>query len=191
LGTKTDCVKAELMKNPNPTTEQVREIATRCNCSKAYVYKWMRKMPQPEPSGVPEAVEPVVKVEAEAEREVPEIEVEEAPKEFKEKAEPIEKLAEKMEAGLLTEDDLTYVFQSVNQLFPVKHQRPDKSMELLGKLWVKPANRLMEKYATENIDLYLAIGGTALVFAPSVVGMMREMRAKKPEKKKESEELVR
>jgi len=181
---KTECVKEELAKNPSPSPEEIKAIATRCGCKSSYVYKLLRKLPKPEPTGVPEAVEPVVKVEAEAEKEVPTIEVEEV----KEKAE-VEGLAEKIEAGILTEDDLKYIWQSVNQLFPLKHQRPEKSMDLLGKLWVKPANRLMEKYATENIDLYLAIGGTALVFAPSVVGMVREAGAKKPEKKV-SEEIV-
>lgn len=191
MPTKTELVKEELAKNPNPTTEQIEEIAKKCDCSKALVYKCLRKMPKPIPVEVPTPVEPVVTVKEEAEREVPTIEAEEVEKaevveevKVSTEVEPIERL-EKIEVGMLTEEDLTYVWQSVNQLFPEKHQRPDRSMRLLGKLWMKPANRLMEKYATENIDLYLAIGGTVLVFAPSIIGMIRERRKKGPKPPKE------
>lgn len=183
--TKTELVKAELAKNPNPTPKEIKEIAKACDCSKALVHKCLRKMPKIEPTGLPEPVEPVVTVKEEAEREVPEItEVEEV--EVVEKPEPVREIERRLEEGMLTENDLTYVWQSVNSLFPEKHQRPERSMELLGKLWMKPANRLVEKYSTENVDLYLAVGGTAIVFLPSVVGMIRERRKKpKPEKKVE------
>ena len=191
MPTKTELVKAELAKNPNPTPQEIKEIAERVakqhesgKCSKALVHKCLRKMPKIEPTGLPEPVEPVVRVEEEAEREVPEIrEVEEA--EVVEEAEPRE-IERRLEVGMLTENDLTYVWQSVNSLFPEKHQRPERSMELLGKLWMKPANRLVEKYSTENVDLYLAVGGTAIVFLPSIVGMIRERRKKpKPQEKVE------
>ena len=190
--TKTELVKRELAKNPNPTPQQIKEIAERVakqhesgKCSKALVHKCLRKMPKPEPTGLPAPVEPVVTIKEEGEREVPEVgEVEEA--EVVEEAEPVETLERRLEEGILTENDLTYVWQSVNSLFPEKHQRPDRSMELLGKLWMKPANRLIEKYSTENVDLYLAVGGTAIVFLPSIVAMIRERRKRpKPPKKEE------
>jgi len=77
----------------------------------------------------------------------------------------------------LSNEDLTYVWKSVNELFG-KHKRPDKSMELLGKVWVRPCNRLMEKYIDENSDLYLALGVTALTFSPSVISMTKERKEK-------------
>ena len=172
-----------------PTTEEIKKIAKKVKeklgrGSTSLVYKVLRKMPRPEVVVTPAPAEAVITVKEEEEAEVPVIEEaeapaeEEGPKEFKEKAVPIEEIEAKLEAGVLTSEDLSYIWQSVNQLFPEKHQRPEKAMSLLGKLWVKPANRLVEKYATENVDLYLALGGTALVFAPSIIGMVREKREK-------------
>jgi len=196
MSSKTDRVKEALEAlGHEPSVEEKKAIAKNCQCSVALVHKVWTRMPKPELTGIPTPSETVVKVEEQPPMEVPVEEEapppieEKVPKEFKEKALPMEELAEKLEAGLLTTEDLTYVWKSVNSLFPPQHQRPDKAMEILGKLWVKPANRLIEKYAVENIDLYLAIGVTALTFAPSVVAMVRERGKEKP--RKESEELVK
>jgi len=189
---KTDMVKEFLKANPNPSPQEIANKAKEVGCAKSLIYKVLRKMPKP--AELKPAGEPIVSAQPEPEMEVPLIEEEVSseevvPEEFKEKAEPLEEITAKFEAGLLTSEDLMYVWQSVNNLFPLKHQRPSKSMEILGKLWVKPANRMIEKYATENVDLYLAIGVTILTFAPSLVSMVRERR--KPEPKKESEEIIK
>lgn len=192
MPSKTDLVKEALKKNPNPSPEEIVRMAKEIDCSKSLVYKWLRKMPKHVEGVTPTSVEPVVTVEEEEEKEVPVIEEAEAPteetipSEFVEKAIPVEKIAERLEAGMLTTEDLMYVWQSVNALFPEKHQRPDKGMEILGKLWVKPANRMIEKYAVENVDLYIAVGVTILTFAPSIIGMVRE-RKKKPKEVEETE----
>lgn len=179
-----------------PKTEEIKNIAKKVKektgrGSPSLVYKVLGQMRKKgELAEAPtEALEPVVTVSEEEAVEVPVIEEVEVPTEEERKEVPVvpEGEVEVPEIGMLSSQDLTYIWQSVNQLFPEKHQRPDKAMNLLGKLWVKPANRLVEKYATENVDLYLALGGTALIFAPSIVGMVREKREakeKKEEKKK-------
>lgn len=191
MSSKTDLVKEALKDNPDPSPEEIAQMAADIGCSKSLVYKWLRKMPKPTEVVTPTPVEPVVTVEEEGIVEVPVIEEAEVPI-IEEEAvvevpsERVEGLAERLEAGMLTSEDITYVWSSVNQLFPQKYQRPDKAMQILGKLWVKPANRMIEKYAVENVDLYLAVGVTVLTFAPSLVGMVRDRR-KKPKESEESE----
>jgi len=192
--TKSDEIREILERfGREPSSQDKKDIARQKGCSKSLVNKvWMRMQAEKPKEATPsEAREAVVKVEPEEEIEVPVIEEEkEAPLVAEGKApseeELLERVQPRLEAGLLTSEDLTYVWQSVNQLFPKQHQRPDRSMELLGKLWVKPANRMIEKYATENIDLYLAIGATVLTFAPSAIGMIRE-RKEKPKKEVKSD----
>lgn len=80
--------------------------------------------------------------------------------------------------GEWNEDDIFSLFDSVNQLFPEKYQRPEKATRAVAKAWVKPFNRLLEKYADENVDLYIAIAVTAMYFAPSVMGIVRDKMSK-------------
>lgn len=75
--------------------------------------------------------------------------------------------------------DIEGVFEGVNQLLPKDYQRTKEQISLLGKVWEAPLNRLMEKYVDENIDLYIAIIVTVLVFAPVPIKYLREKRKEK------------
>jgi len=76
----------------------------------------------------------------------------------------------------LTQEMITHLFTSVNDLIPQKYKRPKESMELLGSVWYKPLNRLFAKYVDENIDLYFAIITTIIVFAPCAVEYVGDKR---------------
>ena len=72
--TATDVVKAELNKNPDPSPDEIKEIAEKAQKetgkgSKALVYKWIRRMPQ-QPKQAVEPSEPVFTVEEEPEEEI-------------------------------------------------------------------------------------------------------------------------
>lgn len=89
--------------------------------------------------------------------------------------------------GMITAQDLKYVFQSVNSIIPENYRRPQEAMQILGNVWEKPLNRIMEKYLDENIDLYVAIIVTIVIFAPAPVKYMREKTKEKPKQKQETE----
>lgn len=85
--------------------------------------------------------------------------------------------------GQLDPEDITSVFQAVNQLFPEKHQRPDKAMMVLGKLWYRPANKILEEYSDKNPLLVIAILMTLVTFAPNLKGVFDDWRKSKTESK--------
>lgn len=106
--------------------------------------------------------------------------------------------AEALAEGLISSEDLKGFFQSINMLFPAKYRRPPESMGILGKLWAKPANRMIEKYSEENFDLYLAGLATVTTFAPSFAEMIRDrnktttetLEQRQAREKKESEARI-
>jgi len=79
--------------------------------------------------------------------------------------------------------DIEALFASVNQLLPPEYQRPKESMALLGKVWEAPLNRMMEKYVDQNIDIYIALITTIIIFAPAPIKYIRERQKKEKEKK--------
>lgn len=143
-----------------------REIRQLTNCSKAYAYKAVKFVEQEKQKAkvAPSKVE-VETVEA------PVIEVEPAPTPTEKK--PPQVVLHALE-GELSAEDMTYVWESINELFPEQYQRPEKAMRLLGKVWVKPVNRYIKDIAMENADLYIAIVVTLITFAPSIKGALQE-----------------
>ena len=119
-----------------------------------------------------ELVTPSVKIEAAT--------AEEIPLSPEEQIEGI--AAEAIEKGEWNEEDLFSLFDSVNMLFPERHRRDDKATRVVAKAWVKPFNRMMEKYV--DADLYIALAVTAMYFAPPIIGMVRERQTAKKEKEK-------
>ena len=185
MPTKTELVKQELAKNPNPTPKEIKEIAKACDCSKALVHKCLRKMPKIEPTGLPEPVEPVVKVEEEAEREVPTIEevTPEVPQKPEQKAKDI--LAEGIIEGKFTKEQLASFFSAINEWLPTKYRKPQETCELLGAVWESPINKRIEQI--EDVDLWFAIGVTIVVYGSIPARYIMERR-KKPKPKKEEVE---
>ena len=161
-----------------------REIRQKTNCSKSTAYNAVKKAEKEKAKG--KALKPEVKVE-EVKTEVPQIE--EPPTVGEpEPAEPSERLAAKLMVGaILDPEDLEYGFHLINDLFPKEFQRPDKSMKFLGKLWYKPANRILQEYMEQNVDIYVAGIFTVIAFAPSIYGVLKT-KMKKPKKKKPEEE---
>lgn len=121
---------------------------------------------EPETEG--ETVTPDVRVESVEAEEIPEAEV----------LTPEGIASQAMAKGFFDEDDIFSLFDSVNSLFPEKYRRDEKATRAVSKAWVKPFNRLLEKYADENVDLYIAVAVTVMYFAPSAVSMMRDRMAK-------------
>lgn len=91
------------------------------------------------------------------------------------KIEPEPPTREEVE-GLISSKQIGQLFQAVNEMIPKKYQRPEESMELLGDVWSKPLNRILEKYENENYDLIIASITTIIVFAPVPVEMMRDRK---------------
>ena len=190
--TKTELVKQELAKNPNPTPKEIKEIAERVakqhesgKCSKALVHKCLRKMPKIEPTGLPEPVEPVVTVKEEAEREVPTIEevTPEVPKKPEEKAKEI--IAEGILEGKFTKEQLTALFQAINEWLPSKYRKSQDTCKLLGSVWESPINKRIEQI--EDADLWFALFVTIVVYGNIPVQIVMERRKKPKPKKKEIE----
>lgn len=157
-----------------------REIRQKTNCSKSTAYNAVKKADREKEKGT--AKKPDVKVE-EVLKEVPQIE------EATEPAKPLETVSAKLITGaILDPEDLEYLFRALNDLFPDNIQRPDKSMKLLGKVWFKPANRILQEYMEQNVDIYFAGIVTVIVFAPSLYALLKgKFGKKKPEKKEEEE----
>ena len=163
-----------------------REIRQKTNCSKSTAYNAFNKIEKEKQKG--EALKPEVKVE-EIKKEV--LEIEEPP--TVEEAEPAQPSMEGIGAKLITgaildPEDLEYGLSLINELFPEKHKRPQKSMRFLGKIWYKPANRILQQYMEENIDVYFAGIFTVIAFAPAIYGTLKDLTGKKTKKKKREEE---
>jgi len=160
------------------------EIARQTGYNRSYVWRTIKKYeekgeptPEEKPTPTPtEAKKPEVVITAEPVVIPPELK---------------EKIAVEVKKGFLTEEEITSIFQSINDILPKKYQRPKESMKLLGKVWEKPLNRLVEKYLDENVDLYVAIIVTVIVFSPSVKDYIADKRkeAEEAKKKKRREKL--
>jgi len=87
--------------------------------------------------------------------------------------------------GEMSAEDLEYVFGALNQVFPEKHQRPDKAMRILGKLWYRPFNKMWSKLTEQNPMLAVAIVVTVITFLPSFIGVISDWRKSKKKEKKE------
>lgn len=96
---------------------------------------------------------------------------------IEEVTETTEKPEEPTLEGMINARDIGGLFQSVNSIIPRKYQKPREDMEMLGRLWEKPMNRIIDKYSAENMDILLATVATLIVFVPVPVEMMRD-RAK-------------
>lgn len=118
-----------------------------------------------------ETVTPSVKVESVEAEEIPEAEV----------LTPEGIASQAIAKGFFDENDIFSLFDGVNSLFPEKFRRDEKATRAVSKAWVKPFNRLLDKYADENVDLYIALAVTIMYFAPCAVGMVRD-RMSKPKK---------
>jgi hypothetical protein len=88
--------------------------------------------------------------------------------------------------GELSPEDISSVFQALNQMFPIQHQRPDKAMMVLGKLWYRPANKILEEYSDKNPLLVIAVLMTFVTFAPNIKGVFDDWKKSK-EKSKQNE----
>jgi len=91
-------------------------------------------------------------------------------------------------AMLFTWEDCSYIFEGINQLIPEKRQPSEKSTQLLGKLWYKPINNLIEKYSDQNPLLVIAALITITIYAPSVIGSVQDWRKEKEKQKKKPKE---
>jgi len=129
---------------------------------------------QPPASGTGEpisvSVTEVLKPEAQVETETPSIQLPEGVKKA-------------LLEGELSPEDISSVFQAVNQMFPENHQRPDKAMIVLGKLWYRPANKILEEYSDKNPLLVIAVIMTLVTFAPNIKGVFDDWRKSKTESK--------
>lgn len=92
-----------------------------------------------------------------------------------------------IEAALKAKD-IEGVFQGINELLPQQYKRTKGQISLLGNVWEKPLNRMMEKYVDENVDLYIAIIVTILVFAPVPIQYARDKQ--KVKKKNEGKDIT-
>lgn len=158
-----------------------REIRQRTDCSKSTAYNAIKKADKQKTEG--ETSSSTVEV-SEVTKEVPQIL--EATAADGQVSGTESTITRKLMAGaMLDPEDLEMVWTAVNDLFPEKHQRPEKSMKLLGKIWYKPTNRILQQYLDENVDLYLAIGVTLLVFGKPLYNVVKDMTSKKEEPKRE------
>jgi len=171
----------ELIKTQLEQTGKVnaKEVAEATGYTPRHVHRFIEqvqkqlKYPETEkPITEGEIVTPTVKVET--------AKAEEIPLSPEEQAEGI--VAEVIEKGEWNEEDIFSLFDSINMLFPERHRRDDKATRAVAKAWVKPFNRMMEKYA--DADLYIALAVTAMYFAPPIISMVRERQTVKKEKEK-------
>lgn len=164
-----------------------KELMRQTGASKAYVYKALHRygvqtpQEQKTEAEIPKAEKPAFTFKAETVVPPPELAEAETPT-----LETIEeKVAEVTAKGFLTSEEITYLFESINELFG-EEKRPKESCQLMGKVWEKPLNRLAEKYLDQNVDLYIALICTALWVAPVIKAKIEKRRKKKAEEHGES-----
>jgi hypothetical protein len=131
--------------------------------------------------------------ETETKTVTPTVEIEKA--EVIPQAEPIpltpeEAVKEAISEGEWTEDNLYGLINMVDALFPEDCRHTEQQNRALAKAWVKPFNRLLEKYMEKNADLYIALVVSALWVLPSVAKIVAKRRKPK-EPTKEGEKNVK
>jgi transposase-like protein len=124
----SELIREALKKNPNPTTEEIRQIAEEVKKktgkgTPSLVYKWLRKMPESE-RRVVSAGEPVITTEEEPEVIMEEEETEEPPSFEEEEAGAAEERPAEVPAaeGLLEEEERKFndiIKRSVLRLFNI------------------------------------------------------------------------
>lgn len=163
-----------------------QELYKSGKCSKAYAYKAYKIAKGLEAQKTEEVkeIKPEVEYEYEPKEVAPEIEPIEIKPEVPEVSEEAKaEIAERVAKGFLTSEDISAIFNAVNDCLG-KYKRPKESIELLGKVWEKPLNRMCEKYLDENVDLYVAVITTVIVFAPSLQMYIQDRRKAKVESKR-------
>jgi len=152
-----------------------KEISKKTGYSAQYVNKLKRKLkaeniPLPkleQTQGTSDKIEkievPITKITDKAEKP---LEIEEA----------IETHREELE-GFLDAGDIGGFFSSMNDLLPNKYQRPPKAFDTIGKMGVKPLNRLLSKYGAENFDVMIFLGVLIIEFPlPVIVNVVKDRR---------------
>jgi len=148
-----------------------RQIIQTTGCSRSYAWTLYNKAQAAKPSKDAEELHVEVE-EVTVETEQPPI-ITETEEEI-----PTVAISERIKAGMLEGEDIEYIFQAVNEMLPTKYKRPEKAIKVLGKVWEAPLNRLLAKYLDENIDLWVALIVTIVVFAPVPVQYVRDRKEK-------------
>lgn len=146
----------QIAKDTGYTPQHINRLAKK-------VKTFITPLPKEAPQEKEGEEKPIEKIEVTPPAKLKEIQTEELP------------TREEVE-GFINSRQITQLFQSVNQMIPKKYQRPNESMELLGNVWSKPLNRLLERYENENYDLIIATVTTVIVFSPVAVEYMRDKR---------------
>jgi len=84
-----------------------------------------------------------------------------------------------------TAEECAYIFELINQIIPEKRRPSDKSTTILGKLWLKPINKLIEQYSDKNPLLVIAVIITGGIYLPVIIGVIADWRMEKEKEKKQ------
>lgn len=188
MPSKSELVRQALKQNPNPDPQEIVEIAEKVGCSKALVYKQLRKMPKPEIAPTPTPAEAVVvveegeEIEVPAEEKVPAREIVEVPAER-----PKPSVAEALEEIKVMKDMLRglYILGLSDQgVLGSKYGRPEDQCVRVSDQTYRWLSRRATPEQLESYDtILLALSHLALI-APIVKDVIEERR-KKPKKVKE------
>jgi hypothetical protein len=125
---------------------------------------------------IPEGEQPTIEIEK-----VETIPAVPLPEEVEAKAEEI--VGEAITAGEWTEEHVYSLVSMVDCLFPEDCRHTEEQNRALARAWVKPFNRLLQKYADQNADLYIAIAVTVLWLVPPMSKLISKRKKPKVEEK--------
>lgn len=78
--------------------------------------------------------------------------------------------------GLLESGELEALLSIPAEFYPDKYKPSQKTLSAVAKLGTRPINRLIEKYATENIDLYIFAMSLGLAFGVPAIRWANDSR---------------
>jgi len=93
---------------------------------------------------------------------------------------PEEAVAEAVAEAEWTEENIYNLINMTDGLFPEDCRHTKEQNQALARAWLKPFNRMLQKYADQNADLYIALIVTALWLIPPVTKIIKKRQKPKP-----------
>ena len=93
---------------------------------------------------------------------------------------PEEAVAEAVAEAEWTEENIYNLINMCDGLFPEDCRHTKEQNQALARAWLKPFNRMLQKYADQNADLYIALIVTALWLIPPVTKIIKKRQKPKP-----------
>jgi len=93
---------------------------------------------------------------------------------------PEEAVAEAVAEAEWTEENIYNLINMCDGLFPEDCRHTKEQNQALARAWYKPFNRLLQKYADQNADLYIALVVTGLWLIPPITKIAKKRMKPKP-----------